>query len=261
VSLLDRYLGGDREQVWAELRALGPIERGHTQYDDARGVAEATMRRVRGNVEVVRTRLIDAGYQLMAQDRAHVPPAADAGAQLDAFERKHGPLPLSLRAFYQFVGTVNFMQSADQLVQWHKREDAPEPVPELRYAGEYDPLVIGPLDHEGAEWDHGPGRHAWYLAPDECHKANYSGGMNYHVLLPDNGADFRIYGMICDEVDQFGDWFVDYLRETFRGGGFRGGIAMDDDEVVGRELADLAFTRRLAIGLQEIGDERRTPDG
>jgi hypothetical protein len=85
--------------------------------------------------------------------------------------------------------------------------------------------------------------------------------MNYHVLLPDNGADFRIYGMICNEVDQFGDWFVDYLRETFRGGGFRGGIAMDDDEVAGRELPDLAFTRRLASGLQEIGDERTMPDG
>jgi hypothetical protein len=202
----------------AELRALGPIERGHAQYDDARAVAAETMRRVRGNVEVVRTRLIDAGYQLVAQDRAYVPPAADAGAQLDAFERKHGPLPLSLRAFYEFVGTVNFMQSADQLVQWHKREVAPEPVAELRYAGEYDPLVIGPLDHEGAEWDHGQGRHAWYLAPDECQKANYSGG-------------------------------------------FRGGIAIDDDEVVGRELPDLAFTRRLVIGLQEIGDERRASDG
>ena len=216
------------------------------------------MRRVRGNVEAVRVRLIDSGYQLAAQDRAYVSPAADAGVQLDAFERRHGPLPLSLRAFYEFVGTVNFMQSADQLVQWHKREVAPEPVPELRYAGEYDPLVIGPLDHEGTVWDHGQGRHAWYLAPDECHKANYSGGMNYHVLLPDNGADFRIYGMICNEVDQFGDWFVDYLRETFRGGGFRGGIAMDDDEVVGRELPDLAFSRRLAVGLQEIGHERRT---
>jgi hypothetical protein len=36
---------------------------------------------------------------------------------------------------------------------------------------------------------------------------------------------------------------------------------MDDGEVAGRELPDLAFTRRLAIGLQEIGDERTMPDG
>ncbi|MBB4742026.1 hypothetical protein BJY16_005485 [Actinoplanes octamycinicus] len=255
MGFLDRYLSGDRERVWAELRALGLIERGHAQYDDARAVAAETMRRVRGNVEMVRTRLIDAGYELVAQGRAHVPPAADASAQLDAFERKHGSLPLSLRAFYEFVGTVNFMQSANQLVQWHKREDAPEPVAEVSYAGEYDPLVVQSLHHEDAEWDDRRRKHAWYLAPDECHKANYSGGMNYHVLLPDNGADFRIYG-ICNEEDRFGDWFVDYLRETFRGGGFRGGIAIDEDEVVGRELPDLAFTRQLAVGLEEIGDER-----
>ncbi|GAA4950821.1 hypothetical protein [Actinoplanes utahensis] len=76
-------------------------------------------------------------------------------------------------------------------------------------------------------------------------------------LVPDS---LRIFGMVGNEVDQFGDWFVGYLRETFRGGGFRGGIAMDDDEVVGRELPDLAFTHRLAIGLQEIGDERGASD-
>lgn len=261
MNLLDRYLGGEREQVWAHMQALGPIGQGHAQYDDARAVAAETMRRVRGNVELVRIRLIESGYQLAAPDRAHVLPPADAGAQLDAFERRHGPLPLSLRAFYEFVGTVNFMQSADQLVHWHRRVQATEPVPEVSYAGECDPLVVGPLDQQGAERDHRQGMYAWYLAPDECHKANYSGGMNYHVLLPNDGADFRIYGMICNEADQFGDWFVDYLRETIRGGGFRGSVAIEDGQVVGRHLPDLAFTRRLAVGLRDIGDQESSSNG
>jgi hypothetical protein len=67
--------------------------------------------------------------------------------------------------------------------------------------------------------------------------------------------------MICNDEDQFGGWFVDYLREAFRGGGLRGGVAIQDDEVVGRELPNLAFTRELAVGLQEIGDERTTREG
>jgi hypothetical protein len=35
----------------------------------------------------------------------------------------------------------------------------------------------------------------FFLAPDECHRTNYSGGENYHVALPDPAADFLIQGM------------------------------------------------------------------
>ena len=47
------------------------------------------------------------------------------------------------------------------------------------------------------------------------------------------------------------------LNETFRGGGFRGTIDIDDEQVVGRRLPDLRITRRLAQGLQPLGG----PDG
>jgi hypothetical protein len=56
----------------------------------------------------------------------------------------------------------------------------------------------------------------FFLAPDECHKANYSGGENYHVALPDSAADFPIQGM--SGVDEL---FVPYLRATLANGGFR----------------------------------------
>jgi hypothetical protein len=61
----------------------------------------------------------------------------------------------------------------------------------------------------------------FFLAPDECHKANYSGGENYHVALPDSAADFPIQGM--SGVDEL---FVPYLRATLANGGFRGKIEM-----------------------------------
>jgi hypothetical protein len=57
------------------------------------------------------------------------------------------------------------------------------------------------------------------FAPDEFHKANYNGGENYHVWLPDPNADFRIIGMY--EIDEN---FVSYVRATLAHGGFRGKV-------------------------------------
>ena len=116
-------------------------------------------------------------------------------------------------------------------MQWwpeKKREQASE----LEILGEYDPLVIGPLDEDAEESGSRPG--SFFLAPDEFHKANYSGGENYQVALPDARADFPLI-----PLDEF---FISYLRETFAGGGFRGRKS--------RPALDL--TRVLADGLAEI---------
>ena len=48
------------------------------------------------------------------------------------------------------------------------------------------------------------------FAPDEFHKANYSGGDDYHLWLPNPDADVRIEGMY--EIEEY---FVAYLRATF----------------------------------------------
>jgi hypothetical protein len=253
VGLLERYLRGEHEQVWTDLRELGPAVRDEAHIEDASGVAAETMCRVRSNVEALRRRLDEAGYRFNRPDRVHVPPAPDVTVRLDTFEERHGPLPLSLRAFYEVVGTVDFTQSWEQLVNWYQREQRPGQVSPVEYLGEYDPLVVEPLVCAQAWWDADHGKRAWFLAPDECHKANYSGGMNYHVLLPDAGADFPIYGMISSEESHFGDYFIDYLRETFRGGGFRGTVEQRDDGTLHRAPPDLEITHRLAEGLQPLG--------
>jgi hypothetical protein len=84
------------------------------------------------------------------------------------------------------------------------------------------------------------------LALDEFHKANYSGGQNYHVALPEPRADFPIQGMY--EIDEF---FVPYLRATFAGGGFRGRIERNE-ECVWKVMPDLEITRTLATGMAKI---------
>ncbi|GIH20761.1 hypothetical protein [Rugosimonospora africana] len=249
-TFLERYLRGDRERVWTDLRDLGSAVRDESLFADAWGVAVETMRRVRDNVDILHRRLQDVGYQFHQPERAHAPPEADAATRLDTFETRHGPLPLSLRAFYEIVGTVDFRQSWTQLADRYLGQN--RAVASVEYLGAYDPLVVEPLVCEDAVWDPDHGRRAWFLAPDECHKANHSVGMNYHVLLPDAGADFRIYGMPTSEGHLFGDYFVGYLRETFSGGGFRG-VETGDDGDGYRKIPDFDITRRLAEGLRPIG--------
>jgi hypothetical protein len=47
MNYLERYRNGEYEQVWDELRALGPAVRDEPHYSQAREVAAETMRRVR----------------------------------------------------------------------------------------------------------------------------------------------------------------------------------------------------------------------
>jgi hypothetical protein len=65
-TLLDRYLAGDRIEVWNELVALGDAVRREAVQADAIAVAEETMRRARYHIELVITRLAGMGYRFAA---------------------------------------------------------------------------------------------------------------------------------------------------------------------------------------------------
>src|SRR5690348_14284279 len=120
-TYLDRYLAGEYEQVWAELVALGPAVRTEPVYADARAVAHETMCRVRHNIETLIPRLREIGYQLgydgipvSDEERRHLapvfaPPAPQVADTMVRLESQIGPLPLSLRAFYEMVGAVNLI--------------------------------------------------------------------------------------------------------------------------------------------------------
>jgi hypothetical protein len=102
------------------------------------------------------------------------------------------------------------------------------------------------LIREAENW---PRQFRFCFAPDEFHKANYSGGENYHVALPDPGADFLIEGM-CEIVETF----VEYLRASLVNGGFRGRVETlpDDDQVCRKVAPKLSICRALAADLRPI---------
>jgi hypothetical protein len=223
-SYLERYLQGECIQVWAELVALGDQIQNEPIYSDAWAVACETMRRVRQNIERMIPRLRALGYVFLHDQlpkerdfsvqgrnwiRALPPvrsePSSDIVARLDALEREVGPLPLSLRAFYQEVGGVNFIGAAG----W-------DPLVVFSFDRE---LVEGPDEEppeESDDWADGyreeeqPLPEKYYhvvIAPDLYHKAGVGGGSPYEIRISKTAtADAVLLN------EEHHTTFVNYLR-------------------------------------------------
>jgi hypothetical protein len=130
----------------------------------------------------------------------------DLWSDLDSIEGElRGPLPLSLRAWYENIHHVSFMGTHPILNP--KGHHAPT----LSSGTLPDPLVILALEEVTRGFDE-PGPCS--ISFDDVSKFNFSGG-EYNVRLPDKGAD-----LIFEDWKK--DYFVEYLRRVFRWGGFPG---------------------------------------
>ena len=218
MPLLDRYLAGEHEAVWQELVTLGEAARSEAHAADALAVAYETMHRVEQNVRLLTERLKALGYQFVEpgsgglfglrkprSHEPHVPPPADRARLVAELERESGgPIPLSLRAFFEVVGEVNFLGRHDRI--------AP-PDSEILP----DPLVVCGVEEATATvdtWDDELRLVA--IAPDALHKANVSGGDPYMIAVPSEAADAKVDGEPHDVH------FVEYLRIAIRWGAFPG---------------------------------------
>jgi hypothetical protein len=213
---LERYRSGQYEGVWSELQALGPAIRQEPHLSQAREVAAETMRRVAQNCALLVSRLRALGYNFGTypdgstgyySEGPLVPPSDQSRADYAELEERVGTLPLSLVAFWQEVGSVDWV---GQHPAW----------PRL-----LDPLVVYPPEGvlsdlemmEGEEEITVSGQAVAGLAPDDLHKDNISGGSPYGVALPDAAADFVL------QDERHGLLFVPYLRlAILRWGGFPG---------------------------------------
>ena len=219
-NFLDRYLQGEQEPVWDELLALGGAIRQEPLFTEALAVTRETMRRARYNIELLVLRLNAIGYvfgvypndrrKLPGYTGPHNPPGQDIANKISKLEALEGigSLPLSLQVFWEIVGEVNF-------IGYHPAW------PEFS-----DPLVIFPIEaihYDYTEWrelvDEGDPEARQFglqLSPDVYHKDNVSGGEPYSMRVP----NFAIDGML--EYERHSTTFVNYLRITFRYGGFPG---------------------------------------
>jgi hypothetical protein len=210
--LFARYVAGEYAAVWDELRALGGAVRDNDALlADATHVARETMRRCRFNVETLVEHL---RYQYRHENYPDAPPFVPADpSQLKGiaeWERRVGPVPLSVCAWLEQVGAVNF------LVYGRYRE--------------WDPLVFTDIEVrttgvEGLfrqpEWP--AGEVNWIdFSVDHIFKAGYGGGDPYAFVLPGTGADAEVDGTPYASWASGQLYFVPYLRFCFAWGGFPG---------------------------------------
>ena len=207
MSLLDRYLRGEFEQVWSELLALGPAVHVGPERAAALAVARETMLRVRRNCERLIDRLHQLDYEFgIYPDGSSVPyqPGPLRALQDESLvaqaelEREAGPVPISLSTFWGEVGAIDLMG---------RRSGWP---------GLLDPLVVYPPEAILSDLDswqvdakgefHRPSGLEGGLSPDYLHKDNISGGPPYAVALPNAAVDF----ILLNERHEL--HFVPYLR-------------------------------------------------
>ena len=217
LPLYDRYIAGEHKKVWTELIALGAAVREDPHAADALAVAYETMRRVDANIRTVTQRLQGMKYKFRTPKEAHVPPDKKTQKHILKFEKSMGDIPLSLRAFYEVVGAVD----------WMGRHPAISPD---KSSVASDPLVVFPAEPalgEAEDGDYG----AIPIAPDDLHKDDVSGGDPYELMFPDPRAD----GEVLNERHSL--FFVDYLRLCLlEFGGFPGYEGADS---VLKEIATL----------------------
>jgi len=218
LPLLDRYLAGEHEAVWQDLLALGAAVREDPYAADALAVAYETMGRVEANVRTVSERLVRIGFT-KSDGPLHASPQRSVDTQIRQLEKIAGTLPISLRAFYEIVGSVNWMGKHTSLLP-------------ANHPFCPDPLVVFPIEAalETVHMFGDDGEPSILIAPDELHKANISGGGPYQIEVPDPAAD----GVLRCERHHL--YFVEYLRLVFRFGGFPG---FEGFEYPPPELAEL----------------------
>lgn len=201
---------------------------------EAQERASEIMLGARKNVDRLYELLLRAGYVFTAPERARVLPARDVAATLGSFEeRVGGPLPLSLRAWWEAVGAVDFRGT---------HPDWPPAYP--------DPIYV-----EGPEGTFGmyleqlddptwPEQPLLDFAPDLFHKENVSGGPAYALEAPNPAVD----GIVRFESHHV--VFVDYLRLCFAWGGFPG---FDGRAPPGYE--SVAFRGKVPLLVRQLADE------
>ena len=140
------------------------------------------------------------------------PPNKKTANQLEQLQKlAGGPLPLSLRAWYEQVGAVS-------LLGWHPSLNPSGDEPNAAVCP--DPLMMGSLKsliEEFKAQDLDEPAYV-YLAPNDVTKAGSGGCGPYGMRVPDARAD----GIFAVVGSRKGSTFINYLRNVFKWGGFPG---------------------------------------
>jgi hypothetical protein len=169
-----------------------------------------------GRLQILRQRLDEEGFQFDNEDEVLPGPDDDTDEIIEEIENEAGVIPVSLKLFWQRVGSVNFCGGHPD---WQLDPDC-EP------EGYTDPIFVYPpsvaleeLESFLSDKEERLRCSFPYLvpiAPDFKHKADVSGGMWYNISVP----------AVADDPPLNAEWhkttFLNYLEIALKWAGFPG---------------------------------------
>jgi hypothetical protein len=205
-SFLAKYDSGMHRGVWSELTELGSAVVVPPIHDEALAIARKTMQRIAVNLQRLVDRLGKAGFEFV--NDPITPPSANIGSAVESIESIVGPIPLSLRAWWEVIGGVDFRARHLSLC-WYS-----------------DALVVYSGDHglwQAKEWEatceidgiEETGPFEFVIAPDCLHKDDISGGDPYR-MLPSASMDAVLRG------EPHHCLFIEYIRICLASAGYPG---------------------------------------
>lgn len=221
MTLFDRYINGQTEQVYQDIYDLGQDAFLPTNLPDIERVMTETFQRVAYNLDIIYSELKIIDYLFKTEfdynfQRPIAKPSADTEQllrKLESVVRRFGFVPLSLKMFYKIVGACNF--------GWDYNTNE-------EYIWQYaDPIQIFSLDDvvseltdedflsDLQEYYEEDGFVSLQLSADYFHKDNTSGGPAYSLKITDRqSVDAEFLN------EEHNTTFINYLRICFDNCGF-----------------------------------------
>ncbi len=221
MNLIERYNNGETVSVWQDIETMGQAAFKPEIYSEVEEVLDETFSRVRYNLDVIHEELLKIDYKFnldesYSSSKPVNKPLKNADkllGNLDKMVKPFGYVPVTLKKFYQIVGSCNFGWDYEnnETLMWH-------------YS---DPIQIGSLDDliqemKDNDWQEmmdenvGDGEPVYLeLAADFYHKDNVSGGMAYSIEITKQPSIDSLF--LFEEHETT---FVNYLRICFENCGF-----------------------------------------
>ncbi len=114
-SYYQRYMSGERNEVWQELLLQGEALRHAPLLDEAISVCREVVERCYRNLSNLRGTLIELGYRFRNPQDTLRRPSAEERSTVDQIEGTYGLMPLLARVWYEQIGSVDFSQDQSQL--------------------------------------------------------------------------------------------------------------------------------------------------
>lgn len=225
MTLYERYINGQTEQVYQDIYALGQDAFLPNNLSDIEKVLTETFQRVAFNLEIIYTELKNINYLFKTEykfnfERPLHKPLPDTDLllkNLDTAVEPYGFVPLSLKFFYKIVGGVNFVwdYETNENFMW----DMADPI----QVASLDDLVNEVADEDWKEnmqdylSDNENENVFLELAADDLHKDNVSGGPPYSLeIIKSPSVDSNFLN------EPNATTFINYLRICFEYCGFPG---------------------------------------